>query len=267
VQVVLLDGVDELEAAAALLAWIWERPMTDPPVSRDLLRALTHSGNYVAGAYLGEELVGVSVGFLGQSGGALYLHSQITGVLPQAQGRHVGFALKQHQRSWALERGVTAIGWTYDPLLRRNGFFNLTKLGAEVVGYLPCFYGAIQDAFNAGDETDRAVVRWGLTSDRAVRAAAGSHDEPDVAGLRAEGAAVILDEGPTAGPAAGEVLLAWVPENIVAIRRSDPELALVWRRVARDSFGAAIADGYVATAMSRSGWYVLRGPHARPGRG
>lgn len=256
---ILLDGVDQLQAAAVLLARIWERSMTDPPVSRDVLRALAFSNNYVAGAYLDDELVGVSVGFLGLSGGTLYLHSQITGVAPGIQGRDVGFALKQHQRAWALERGIAAIGWTFDPLVRRNGFFNLTKLGAEVVAYRPHFYGEMQDAFNTGDETDRAVVRWELTSARAVRAAAGSYEEPpDVAVLRAEGATVILDEGPMVGPVVGEVLLARVPEDVVALRRSDPERALAWRRAARDSFGQAIEGGYVATAMTRSGWYVLQ---------
>lgn len=257
-QVTLLDGIDQLQAAAVLLARIWERPMTDPPVSRDVLRSLAFSNNYVAGAYLDDELVGVSVGVLGLSGSTLYLHSLLTGVLPGIQGRHVGFALKQHQRAWALERGVAAIGWTFDPLVRRNGFFNLTKLGAEVVAYRPHFYGEMQDAFNTGDETDRAVVRWELTSARAVRAAAGSYEEPDVAVLQAEGATVILDNGAAVRPAVGEVLLAWVPEDVVALRRSDPERALAWRRAARESFGEAIDHGYVATTMSRSGWYVLR---------
>jgi predicted GNAT superfamily acetyltransferase len=105
------------------------------------------------------------------------------------------------------------------------------------------------------------VVRWELTSDKVVRAATGRYDEPDVARLQAEGATVILDEGPTAAPVAGELLLAWVPEDIVALRRSDPGRAQAWRRAARDSFGKAIDDGYVATAMSRSGWYVLRRSH------
>jgi predicted GNAT superfamily acetyltransferase len=258
VYVTLLESLDDLRAATGALARIWGRSLADPPVSRDVLRALTHSGNYVAGAYQGDELTGVSVGVLGLSGGSLHLHSVVTGVLPGHRGRHVGFALKQHQRAWAIERGIDAIGWTFDPLVRSNAFFNLTKLGAEVVGYRPNFYGEMEDAFNAGDETDRAVVWWALTSPRAMKAAAGGGEELDVAALRAEGATVILDEGPTVHAVAGDLLLARVPEDIVSLRRSHPEAARAWRRAGRDSFGRAVAQGYVATAMTRSGWYVLK---------
>jgi predicted GNAT superfamily acetyltransferase len=255
-----LESLEQLRAAADLVARVWERPATEVPVPVDLLRTLTHSGNYVAGAYLDERLVGVSVGLFGLSGGALHLHSFVTGVLREAQDRDVGFALKQHQRAWALERGIPTIGWTFDPLIRRNGFFNLTKLGAEVVAYRPHFYGEMQDAFNLGDETDRAVVRWELNSKRAQRAAGGNYEEPDVDALLEAGAAVVLDDGPAVGAAHGDVLLAWVPEDIVGLRRSDPTHALRWRRAGRESFGQAIHDGYVATAMARSGWYVLRRP-------
>jgi len=33
------------------------------------------------------------------------------------------------------------IAWTYDPLIRRNAYFNLVKLGARPVEYLRNFYG------------------------------------------------------------------------------------------------------------------------------
>ena len=65
------------------------------------------------------------------------------------------------------------IAWTYDPLIRRNAYFNLAKLGARPVEYLPNFYGAMDDAINGGTETDRMLVRWELRSDLAVAACAG----------------------------------------------------------------------------------------------
>ena len=78
--------------------------------------------------------------------------------------RNVGYALKLHQRAWALQRGIATITWTFDPLVRRNAYFNLAKLGVRATRYLPNFYGAMQDPINAGDDTDRLLVDWDLAS-------------------------------------------------------------------------------------------------------
>lgn len=181
VEVTELRSVAELRRAAALFGQVWATAPEASPGPADLLRALSHAGNYVAGAWRAGELVGCSVGFLGLAAGRLHLHSHVTGVVPGGQGAGVGFALKQHQRAWALARQITEIGWTYDPLIRRNAFFNLVKLGAEVVAYEPCFYGEMTDGINAGDESDRCVVRWRLLDERVVAASLGAAAEPDAA--------------------------------------------------------------------------------------
>ena len=59
-----LFELEDLRALEAVLAAIWERP-DQPPINTDLLRALAHSGNYVAGARVGGRLVGGLVGWLG----------------------------------------------------------------------------------------------------------------------------------------------------------------------------------------------------------
>jgi predicted GNAT superfamily acetyltransferase len=244
-----LHEIDELTAAADLLAAIWGYPPDQGPVSPELLRALAHSGNYVAGAWDGSELVAASAGFLGRHAGDehVHLHSHISGVAAGHQGTTVGFALKQHQRDWALARGIEAIEWTFDPLVRRNAYFNLAKLGARIVGYEAQFYGVMRDAVNAGDVTDRAVVRWHLT---AAPAPSGVTDGAVV--LRAD------DDGlPVVDKVDADVLRAWVPEDVVALRRDDPDAALAWRAALRDTLGAAVGDGYVATGMTRDGWYTL----------
>jgi predicted GNAT superfamily acetyltransferase len=48
-----------------------------------------------------------------------------------------------------------------------------------------------------------------------------------------------------------------VPEDIVALRRSDPALARSWRNALRRKLTGAIAAGYTVTGATRSGWYVL----------
>lgn len=45
-----LDAPRDMAAAEQLLASIWSAPPHRPPVSAELLRALSHTGNYVAGA-------------------------------------------------------------------------------------------------------------------------------------------------------------------------------------------------------------------------
>src|SRR4051812_32647218 len=81
----------DLAGAADLLAQIWGYPADQGPIEPELLRALVHSGNYVAGAWTDDELIGVSAGWLGRHGDVLHLHSHISGVAPDHQGSHVGF--------------------------------------------------------------------------------------------------------------------------------------------------------------------------------
>lgn len=158
-----VEAIDELDAVEVLFSTIWSTGPERPPINREVLRAFAHSGCYVAAAFEGDAMVAASAGFLGRSGDdELHLHSHITGVLPAAQGRHVGLALKLHQRAWCLERGIEVVTWTFDPLVRRNAWFNLHLLGADVVELVPDFYGAMTDGINAGSASDRFVARWSL---------------------------------------------------------------------------------------------------------
>lgn len=159
-----LEGLDELGAASRLIERIWERIDLAPV---DLLRALSHAGNYVAGAFADGRLVGVLFGFRSAHG----LHSHVLGVEPRARGLGVGFQLKQHQREWALARAIDLVTWTFDPLIARNAYFNLCKLGAEAGAYQADFYGPGQD---------RLVVTWRLRDERVVRASRGCADVVDL---------------------------------------------------------------------------------------
>jgi predicted GNAT superfamily acetyltransferase len=250
-----LEALAEFEAASELIGRIWNDE-GEPKAPVNLLRALSHAGDFVAGAFRGTELVAISLGFFGLADSELHLHSHITGVAPDVQGRSLGFALKQFQRSWALERGARTIEWTADPLVRANVRFNLTKLGAAIVGYHENFYGLLTDGLNGTSESDRAVIRWDLTSDRSARAAAGESDEV----LPVEGRVVLragADGSPASSAADGDVLLAWVPQDIVRLRREDAGLAAAWRRALREAIGPRLGEGYRAETITRDGWLVL----------
>jgi predicted GNAT superfamily acetyltransferase len=255
-----LVELGDLQQLAELFASVWGTGQLS--LDANILKALTHSGNYASGAYLGGRLVGGLVGWLGgDPRHELHMHSHILGVLPDTEARGVGFDLKQHQRRWCLTRGLRVMEWTTDPLVRRNAYFNLTKLGAEAPRYLVNFYGEMIDGINEGEESDRLLIRWALDSERAEAAASGSAQELDVEKLREWGQNAIVSVGPSGGPvmahSSARVLLCQVPEDIVALRHSDPTLARAWRGAMRDALGGALERGYAIIGATRAGWYVL----------
>lgn len=241
------------EAVYRLFDRIWRPDPANPPITTELLRALTKAGNYVGGAYAGGELVGACVGFFGTPAEGV-LHSHIAGVVPELAGRSVGFALKLHQRAWAVRRGISVIEWTFDPLVARNAWFNLVKLGAIAVEYLPNFYGGMRDGINGDDETDRLLVHWRLGAPAADTAF-------DVRAEQARGAVVALDRSagttPVPGTPGGPRLLVAVPNDIEKLRASDPARAKEWRAAVREALVAPLAHGARITGFDKSGWYLV----------
>jgi predicted GNAT superfamily acetyltransferase len=262
----------EHDTVLALFEAVWGRS-AEPPLSRELLTVIAFEGGYVTGAYAGAELVGASVGLFGlDPDGRLLLHSHITGVVPAGRGRHAGLVLKLHQRAWALERGITTIQWTFDPLVRRNAHFNVVKLAADPVCYLPDFYGDLGDTINAGHASDRLLVRWDLTSPDAVAAAAGIPrtadapqsavtllDHPGDGPAHRSGFAAGWDAGPGGAPApeTGAVLVG-TPADVEALRRSDPEAARAWRWAQREALGELLATGWRVTGFVDRRAYLLQ---------
>lgn len=255
-----LTDLADLERVVALYARIWGRD-ANPPMTLELLRAFTKAGNYVGGAFEGSELVGACVGFF-HAPAEDALHSHIAGVAPETAGRSVGFALKLHQRAWALLRGISEIAWTFDPLVSRNAYFNLAKLAAEPVEYLPNFYGAMADSINGLDDSDRLLVRWRLRDPAVVAACAGAGASAVAADEIKAGAAVALgmaeDGTPVPGRLDARTSLVAVPPDIAALRMHDPVLAQRWRSAVREALSALVGDGARVTGFDREGWYVVR---------
>jgi predicted GNAT superfamily acetyltransferase len=244
--VVMLRTADELDAAAELLWKVWgaqggaER---NEVISGVLLRTLKHSGNYVAGVFDGPRLIGCAVGMFGShasDGSVDHLHSYIAGVDPERSDRGVGYAMKRHQRQWALDHDLKKIMWTFDPLVARNAYVNLCKLGATVVSYEPEFYGRLDDGLNTDQSTDRLMVKWDLLAPWVERAMNG-----DRTGMRR--LAVVL-------PVAERIA---IPEDISVLREKDPDQAERERDNVRRQFQSLIARGYRVAGLSRDGEYVL----------
>ncbi|WP_370950228.1 GNAT family N-acetyltransferase [Amycolatopsis sp. cg5] len=250
-----LSEVPELAAVCGLFESIWQREEPGAgPVTPELLRAMVASGNYVSGAFDNGELLGACFGFFGSPAKSA-LHSHIAGVSSKGMGRGLGFALKLHQRAWALGQGVDSISWTFDPLIRRNAYFNLTKLAADPAVYLPNFYGKMRDTINGTGDTDRLMVTWDLLSEP-VRAAASGEPRQ----VLPAGEAVLLadaDGRPVLTPSDAPLVLAGVPADIEAVRRADPALGSAWRVALREVLHGLMADGAKVVGFDRAGWYVV----------
>jgi predicted GNAT superfamily acetyltransferase len=260
VKVVELTAIGELHECSALLQRVWRAGHPAELASPSMLRTYAHSGNYVAGAYRGDLLIGASVGFFGRAHDRIHLHSHLAGVERGGHGQGVGFAMKQHQRAWTLARGVGEVHWTYDPLIARNAYFNLQKLGVDAVEYLPEFYGPMNDGINSGDLTDRLLVVWRLEHPRAADAARGRGTDVELAGA----VALVSRSADTPEPlvhdaeAAG-VLTVAVPADVEVLRQEDPGAALRWRHAVRNALMGRLAEGYRIAGISRDGRYLLAG--------
>lgn len=239
-----LTDLADLDALADLFVAIWGA--AEPLVSGDLMRAMSKAGSYIVGAYVEDRLVGGCIGFH-EAPEARTLHSHIAGVVPGRIGRGVGYALKLHQRAWALRRGIVAIEWTYDPLIARNAYFNVAKLGALPVEYLSNFYGPMNDAINGADDSDRILIRWDLLSPGAIAACQGQPIPAPV--LSAAGTRVA------------------VPEDIEALRLSDPAEARAWRTRVRDGLMPLLAGGWRIVGFDRTDGYLLEPPTTEPTSG
>lgn len=247
--------MDDLRALSQLLAAVWGRTSEGVPVHSEVMRSLVHAGGCTTAAFNhAGELVGGAVLSPGADPGSTY--SLIAAAAPGSADRGIGYAVKLAQRAWALDRGLRAMVWTFDPLVGRNGRFNLAKLGAWAGEYDVSFYGRMSDDLNGDDDADRLVATWVLDSAQAVAAADGNAADPPGPAQDAE----TLGDGPDGAPmvlhdATGHWIR--VPRDIVILRAEQPGRARAWRFATRDAFLSAFADGLVATHVTRQGHYLL----------
>jgi len=230
IEIRAMQSAEEMAMVGTVFQQVWGT--TTPIVTVELLMAISHAGGYVVGAFESGHSVGASLGILADHRGERALHSHVTGVLPGVQHHGVGRLMKTHQRTWAADRGIGWIVWTFDPLVRRNAWFNIEVLDAHVTEYKTNFYGPMTDSINAHDESDRLVVAW-PTSDEAQRPA------------------------PPAGAVTTRVP---TPEDIVVLRRTEPSTAAEWRMRVRRELGGLLDSGGVVTGFSRDGEYEVHHP-------
>ena len=246
-----LSTLGQFDDAIGIMAATWGAFQLPP---REVITALAHSGNVPLGAYDDQRLVGFVLGWAGVDEEGLHVHSHMLAALPERRHRGVGYALKLGQRAQALDQGIHVARWTFDPLVARNAWFNLGKLGAVADRFARAFYGEMSDEINRGDRTDRLVVRWDLDPDPVGRIV--PEGLPTVLDAEGDPDAPAPVEG-TAPSSAGGVIE--VPREHADLRQRDPELASRWRDAVAEALEACLGAGLIVGAFDRdrSGYALI----------
>lgn len=244
-----LDRLEDADAINRVITRTWGEQQLD----REVIVALAASGNVPWGACEGDEVVGFVLGWAGiDAVDGLHVHSHMLAALPESRHRGIGYALKLAQRAQALDQGIRVARWTFDPLVARNAWFNLVKLGATADRFHENFYGEMTDDINVGDRTDRLVVRWdleamtpGVRPSEGFEALGCEGDDPD----RPRPTAV---RSPTGGPA-----LVRVPREYHQLRAVDRSLARAWRDAVGTALRVCLDIGLTVTGFTADAGYVL----------
>ena len=219
-------------------------------ISREMVVALAATGNVPYGAFDGDRLIGFVLGWAGVTPeDGLHVHSHQLATLPDLRHRGVGYALKLAQKAQALDQGINLIRWTFDPLVSRNAWFNITKLGASADRFLPDFYGQMADSINVGERSDRLLIRWQLDTNSIP---AQTSEATSLLQRMADGGPGQVGQPPERGPASIQV-----PREYHELRAKDPGLGRRWRDATSSAFTACFADGFTVVGFNPDSTYLL----------
>lgn len=221
-----LDTLEEFRLCIALQREIWGEAELEI-VPDTIFVVAQHTGGQILGAWDGERLVGFTLSVPGIRNGAPYLHSHMTGVVPEYRDRGVGRMLKLFQREEALSRDIRLIEWTFDPLEMRNAHFNLNRLGAIARRYLPNLYGITTSPLHRGMATDRLMAEWYLDSARVL--AALNEELPNPSHAESIEIPAELEE--------------WKAADLLQVRKFQARIC--------EQFRSGFAKGYAAVGVAR----------------
>jgi predicted GNAT superfamily acetyltransferase len=257
----LLETPQDMTLVEELQRAVWPGSETDV-VPMHMLITAVHNGGIVLGAFKDEKIIGFVFGFPGiektPDGPRLKHCSHMMGIHPDHRDSGVGFALKRAQWQMVRHQSLDHITWTYDPLLSRNAYLNVAKLGAVCSTYRRAEYGEMRDGLNAGLPSDRFQLDWWINTRRVERklskrprptlklshtARSGLHP---FYSLQSNGDN--LPRPPEHVPHFEDrMLLAEIPGDFLTLKSRDFSLARDWRFFTRELFETAFAASYIIT--------------------
>jgi predicted GNAT superfamily acetyltransferase len=240
-----LTTVEDGRACVELQRRVWGWDQADV-VPATLLHVVEYVGGLAAGAFDQHgTLLGFVFGISGVRDGQLAHWSHMLGVREAARNMGLGRMLKEYQRDTLAALGITRIYWSFDPLMAKNAYFNLNRLGATVVEYVPDMYGTTESPLHYGLATDRLVV----CLESAGRASAPVN-VPELDRLPILTAFPRLsDITISVGDRNPETALIEIPADVLDVMSRSPATAHTWRLAVRDHFQWALARGYAISGV------------------
>lgn len=240
-----LTTVEDRRACVELQRHVWGWNQADV-VPATLLHVVEFVGGLAAGAFDQHgALLGFVFGISGVRDGQLAHWSHMLGVRESARNMGLGRMLKEYQRNALAALGITRIYWSFDPLMAKNAYFNLNRLGARVVEYVPDMYGTTESPLHLGMATDRLVVC--LDSER--RAAAPVKLPPYDRLPILTAFPRLSDATMSVGDRNPETALIEIPADVLDVMSRSPAAAHTWRLAVRDHFQWALARGYAISGV------------------
>jgi chorismate synthase len=259
---------EELAACVALQRETWGENFTEL-VPATILSLSQRFGGVSSGAFdANGRLVGFVFGMTGWQDNRPIHWSDMLAVIPELRNQNLGERLKRHQRDQLISRGVDTIAWTFDPLVSRNAFFNLGRLGALASEYRVNEYGESTSPLHRGIGTDRLVATWLITTDRVTKRLDRTDPLPTPEDVRA--IPLVNQVSSTSGDVVsgdpdlsidGAAVRVAIPVDIQTLKENDIELAVDWRTKTRAALQHYIERGYTVVDLVReTGWssYLLR---------
>ena len=228
------ESIEQLADCVALQREVFVLPDIELSPVRHLV-VTKHAGGFTLGAYKNDGLIGFVLSVPAFLRGEKAFYSHMTAVRKDFQSAGVGAKLKWAQRKRSLSKGVKFIKWTFQPVLARNAFFNLEKLGATIRHYEPNFYGTDYMTVgrpdeNIGLDSDRLFTEWDLESEKVIA----------------------LSKGESFSETGEIVKKIEVPRDWNALVKTDPRAATAEQARLKEEFQTAFAGGLVARGFERS---------------
>jgi predicted GNAT superfamily acetyltransferase len=242
-----LASLEDCDACVALQREIWGDESDIVPAA--LLHVVDFVGGIAAGAFDADgALLGFVFGMTGIHDGELAHWSHMLGVRDTARNLGVGRLLKEYQRRALAEIGVRRIFWTFDPLMAKNAYFNLNRLGAVVVEYVPDMYGPTASPLHLGLPTDRLIVCLTTAAQPAAPFTMPAGEGLPVMTQFPHPGDRMLAPGDDRPP----IVLVEMPADILDDVARAPARAATWRLALRERFQWALDHAYTPRAVHRN---------------
>ncbi len=232
-----VETIEEMRECIELQRTVFASPDMEISPVRHLIVA-RYAGGFTLGAFLGERLIGfvLSLPMFLENSRERAFYSHMTAIDTGLQSLGIGTKLKWAQRDRALAEGAKYIKWTYQPVLARNAFFNIERLGVTINTYMPNYYGtdaeasAEQKEAQEGIDSDRLFADWHLDSPKVIALSKGEKFEET-----------------------GEIIkTVEIPPNLNELVVKDTKKAIIEQKRIKQEFETVFAEGLIVKGFERS---------------